>query len=532
MTEPFALTAVEARQALIAGELSSAELVESCLDRIARVDPKVNAMVTVAAERARAEAAAADVELAAAGDADRGPHGRAQARARLMAAHPGSRHPEVGRPLLGLPVAIKDLQATAGVRTTLGSARFADQVPEVDAGIVARIRAAGGIVIGKTNIPERSIGANTVNRLFGATGNPFDPTRTCGGSSGGSAVALATDMAPLATGSDHGGSLRIPAAYCGVVGFRATPGVVPFEERAVTQTFYSVQGPMARCVDDAALLLSVIAAREPHGRPASGPGAWLPTDPMAFPLNAAGRFGRLLPMDLAGVRVGVSEDLGGVLVSAEVRDQFRRRVDWLADLVGSCEPVDIDLTDAADVDWNIRAELFATSYQAEAATWDEEFNPNIRASYEKALATPLADIARARHRQMELTRSFQAAMNDIDVLICPGVSVPPFPWSQLYPASVDGAPVDNYMAWLTLTAAITVVGHPAVSLPAGLDDGGLPFGLQLIGSAYDDQHLLMVARAIEGAGVGTDFARPSPDLDALLASNVDLSPAATAAIFS
>jgi Asp-tRNA(Asn)/Glu-tRNA(Gln) amidotransferase A subunit family amidase len=495
VTEPFALTAVEAKHALLAGHLSSVELVDSCLARIEDLDPKVNAMVTVAAERARDEGAAADAELAA---------GRGPKRREALTAE---------RPLLGLPIAIKDLQATAGVRTTLGSARFADHVPAADAGIVAKIRAAGGIVIGKTNIPERSIGANTVNRLFGATGNPFDPSRTCGGSSGGSAVAVALDMAPLATGSDHGGSLRIPAAYCGVVGFRATPGIVPFEERAMTQTFYSVQGPMARNVDDTALLLSVIARR-----PASGP-----HDPMAFPLDAEA-LAVLDPVDLGGVRVGVSEDLGGVLVSAEVRTQFRRRVDWLADRVAVCREVDVDLSDAAEVDWNLRADIFATYYHDEAATWDDGFNPNIRATYDKALATPLSDIARARHRQTELVRSFQAVMSGIDVLVCPGVSVQPFPWVQPYPAEVDGAPVDNYMAWLTLTAAVTVVGHPAVSLPAGVDANGLPFGLQLVGSAYDDRRLLAVARAVERAWTGTEFARPAPDIASLLATDIDLGP--------
>lgn len=475
---------------MAAGELSSTALVESCLGRIDEVDPKVNAMVTVAAERALAEAGEIDRQLAIGESADE------------------------ARPLLGLPVAIKDLQATAGVRTTLGSAQFADNIPDADAAIVAKIRAAGGIVIGKTNIPERSIGANTVNRLFGATGNPFNPELTCGGSSGGSAVAMATDMAPLATGSDHGGSLRIPAAYCGAVGFRATPGVVPFEERVMTQTFYSVQGPMARTVDDTALLLSVIASRKVEGSR---------SDPMAFPLDAPG-LARLDHVELSQLRIGVSEDLGGVLVSAEVREQFRRRVDWLADRGAQCMDVDVDLTDAIEVDWNVRADIFATYYHAEAATWDDGFNPNIKASYAKALATPLADIAKARHRQMELVRHFQTALNNLDLLICPVVSVQPFPWTELYPAEVDGAPIENYMAWLALTAAVTVVGHPAVALPAGVDSRGLPFGLQLVGPAYSDHRLLSAARAVEQAWIGTEFARPAPDINALLETTVDLGP--------
>lgn len=482
---PIALSAVDAREAIAAGRLSSTALVSACLDRIAEVDPYVNAMVTVAGERAMAEAERADAMTASG---------------------------ESMGPLHGIPVAIKDLQATEGVRTTLGSAEFAEHVPTADAGIVAKVRAAGGIVIGKTNIPERSIGANTVNRLFGATGNPFDPSKSCGGSSGGSGVVLATDMVPLATGSDHGGSLRIPACYCGVVGYRATPGVVPFEERATPQTYYSVQGPMARTVEDLALLLSIIARR-----PASGP-----RDPMAFPLNAD-RFATLPPIDLANLRVGYTEDLGGVMVSEEIRQEFRARIDVVADLVGGCEPVPVDLTSAVDADWRIRSDVFVTQYHAEVDGWDEGFNPNIRATYDNALATPMEDIARARGDQMALIRRFQATTDDYDIIICPGVSVSPFPWKDLYPTVVDGAPVENYMAWLTLTAAITVIGHPVVALPAGLDGQSMPFGLQLIGRTYDDHRLLSIARALEAAFQSNELtARPTPNIEALLASTVDL----------
>ncbi|MGI9597900.1 MAG: amidase [Acidimicrobiales bacterium] len=479
------LNAVDARRRLGAGEISAVELLEACLAQIERVDPSVNAMVTVAADRAGDEAEAAD---------------RALATGRTLG------------PLHGLPVAIKDLQATEGIRTTLGSAQFADNVPSRDAGIVAKVRAAGGIVIGKTNIPERSIGANTVNRLFGATGNPFDPTKTCGGSSGGSAVALAADMAPLATGSDHGGSLRIPACYCGVVGFRATPGIVPFEDRTTPQTYYSVQGPMGRTVDDVALLLSVISARP----------ARAPRDPMAFPLDSAA-FAQLDPIDPAALRIGYSEDLGGVLVSEPIRLAFRDRIERLSAVVGRCEPVEVELGGAAEVDWRLRSDVFVTQYHEEVAGWDPGFNPNIRASYEAALETPMEEIAKARGRQMELVRRFQPLTDAYDVIICPGVSVSPFPWKQLYPTVIDGAPVENYMAWLTLTAAITVIGHPVVALPAGLDELAMPFGLQLIGRTYDDRRLLSVAGAVEAVlQDDPSTARPVPDFDRLLASSVDL----------
>ncbi|MEM9132779.1 MAG: amidase [Actinomycetota bacterium] len=499
MTAPHQLSAVEARRLIVAGELSPVELVDACLARVEAVDPAVNAMVTRAGERARAEARVAAEAVA---------HARRAATGGAAGAGETGGGGELGL-LHGLPVAIKDLQATEGIVTTLGAADLADHVPTADSGIVARVRAAGGIVVGKTNIPERSIGANTVNRLFGATGNPFDPDRTCGGSSGGSAVAVATDMVPLATGSDHGGSLRIPACYCGVVGHRATPGVVPFEERTMTQTFYSVQGPMARTVDDTALLLAAITDRSIT--PASGLG-----DPMAHPLDHTA-FTRLDELDPTELRIGVSEDLGGVLVSAEVRRQFRRRVDRLVAAGVRCVEVPLDLSAAADVDWRVRSDIFATQYHREAETWDDGFNPHVRRSYEAALAASVADIAAARRTQMELYQHTRATLGGLDAIVCPGVSVAPFDWRQLNPVEVDGTPVENYMAWLSLTAAITVVGHPVTALPAGLDDDGLPVGVQVVGHAHGDHRLLGVARALEAVfAAEVSTARPRPD-EAVLA---------------
>jgi Asp-tRNA(Asn)/Glu-tRNA(Gln) amidotransferase A subunit family amidase len=475
---PAELTAVEARRLIGARELSSVELVEACIAQIERIDPAVNAMVVRADDRARHEARDADAAV---------------------------RRGEALGTLHGVPVAIKDIQDTAGIRTTYGSETLANNVPVADAGIVARIRAAGGIVIGKTNVPEFSIGANTVNRLFGATGNPFDVTRTCGGSSGGSAVAVATNMAPLATGSDHGGSLRIPACYSGVVGYRATPGVVPNERRAIAQTNYSVQGPIARTVADAALLLSVIAQRSSATR----------RDPMAFPLDASA-FATLDPVDLRDLSVAVSADLGGVLVSDTIRRTFADRVVRLSQLVGRCDWHPIDLQAAPDVDWHLRQDLFAAQYAREAATWDAGFNPNVRATYTAALATPMEAIARARRTQMELYQAFSALYDDYDVVICPGVSIPPFEWKYLNPPEIDGVAVTNYMAWLALTSSITVVGHPVVALPCGVDEAGTPFGIQVIGSMYGDHALLRAAHALERAFSSDPLlARPQPDFDRL-----------------
>ena len=275
-------------------------------------------------------------------------------------------------------------------------------------------------------------------------------------------------MAPLATGSDHGGSLRIPACYSGVVGYRATPGVVPNERRTTVQTNYSVQGPMARTVADAALLLSVIAARSNATR----------RDPMTFPLDARA-LRDSIPLDVSRLRVAVTADLGGVLVSTSIRRTFEDRVARLARLVGACDVHPIDLRAAPDVDWHLRQDLFVAQYHRSAASWDEGFNPNVRATYEAALQTPMADIAEARRTQMELYQKFAAIFDDYDLVICPGVSVPPFVWTDLNPRRIDGAPVANYMAWLALTASLTVVGHPVVALPCGVDENGTPFGIQV-----------------------------------------------------
>lgn len=464
------------------GELSPVELTLSCLGRIETLNPTLNAMVTLAEDRALEEAALA-------------------AKAVVHGESLGLLH--------GLPIAIKDLQATEGVVTTYGSAFYRDHVPDEDAGIVARIRSAGGIVIGKTNIPEMSIGANTINRLFGATGNPYAPALTCGGSSGGSAVAVATGMAPLATGSDHGGSLRIPACFSGVVGHRATPGTVPYEGRTITQTNYSLQGPIARNVEDVGLLLATIAHRDRNSR----------RDPMTFPLDVDA-FLEPSQVDVSSLKIGVTADFGGLLVSDHVRSEFRQRVELLEKAGAEVTHLSLDLCDAVDVDWQLRADVFATQYHRQIEHFDDTFNPNVFRTYETALSTTVLEIAKARRRQIELFRAVDAVFDDVDLFICPGVSVPPFPWSSLHPTEIDGQPVDNYMAWLGLTACLTVVGHPVVALPAGLDALQLPFGIQCVGPMYQDAALLRMTRGIEDCFGGFEVTQtPSPDIAAIVATD-------------
>ena len=465
------LTATEVLKAIRARQLKPLDVLDATFRQIEKLNPTLNAVITLASQSARDQAEVIEQRLA------RG---------------------ESMPPLAGLPILIKDNQRTKGLRTTLGSALHLNDVPLEDAGIVARLRHAGAIIIGKTNIPEYSIGANTVNPVFGATGNPYNPELTCGGSSGGSAVAVASKMVTLATGSDHGGSLRIPASFCGVVGVRCTPGTVPNEERRTPSTHYSLQGPLARNVTDAGLMLSVIADRTHGGE----------RDPMAFPLDAS-RFAKLDDIDPSSLKVAVTADLGGLLVSNETRGLFRSRVNAMAAWFKRCDWHDIDLTDAPDVDWHLRQDVFVTQYFEQAGTWPEDFNPNVMATYRAAEKTSMTAIAKARHRQLLLIRKCQTLFQDYDLLITPGVSVQPFPWTLAYPKQIDGRPVENYMAWLHLTSALTVTGHPVVSLPAGLDSNGLPFGIQLVGPMYQDHKLLSMAKAVEQMGSSSErFKQP------------------------
>lgn len=472
MSEACDLSAVEARRLIGEKRLSPVELLESCIVRIEQANPTINAVVTTAFDRARAEAKTAE-------DA-------------VMRGDPLP-------PLHGLPVAIKDTHVTGGIRTTYGSPHYKDNVPAEDDHVVASIRAAGGIVHAKTNVPELGIGGNTVNRLFGATGNPFDPDRTCGGSSGGSAAALAAGMAPLASGSDTGGSLRLPASFCGVVAHRPSAGIVAHEGRALAQSYYSMQGSMARTAGDAALLLAAMARRSRR-------------DPMAFPLEPD-QFLRLEDIDLSGLRVAVSADLGGVPVSDVIRRTFTERVERFQGVFKSCDWFDPPFADAMDVFWKLRSIVFIAQYHREIDGYDADFNPNIRSNYEAALKMDLKEVAVAHRRQMELYQSLQDLFDRYDVLICPGVSIPPFPWRDLFPKAIDGMPADTYVGWVGMTSALTITGHPITAMPCGLDPTGTPFGIQVVGPNFADRFTLGVAQALERVFATDDaLRRPVPAL--------------------
>ena len=472
------LTATEARRRIGAKQLSPVELTQSCIARIESVDHAVNAMVARDFERATAAAQAAEAAVM------RG--------AALPALH-------------GLPVGIKDLDETAGLRTTWGSPIYRNHVPTQDAGMVARVRAAGGIVLGKTNTPEFGAGANTRNAVYGATGNPFDPTRSAAGSSGGSAVALACGMVPLASGSDMGGSLRNPAAFNGIVGFRPTPGLVPAEKRLHGWSPLSVVGPMARTVPDVCLLLSAMVsddARDPlattvHGRQ----------------VHDSADFARPLPVDLAGVRAAFSPDLGFAPTEQHIAGVFADKAALFRAGFARADYAAPDCAGADEAFEVLRALAFLASHSDRVRDRPDDVGPNVRANVAEGMRYTAADVARAFTLQTALYQRWQRFFADYDVLITPSITISPRPWTELFPAEIDGTPTRTYFHWLALAYAVTLVGHPAVSLPVGLDRHGLPFGLQIVGPRGGDAYVLGVAAALEATLAGdARTARPVPDL--------------------
>lgn len=484
MTEPCDLSAVEARTLIGAKKLSAVELLESCIRRTDAVDPAVNAMVARDDERARVAAKAADAATQR-GDA-------------LPALH-------------GLPVGIKDLENVAGLRTTYGSQLYADHVPTEDQLIVAKVREAGAIVLGKTNTPEWGAGANTRNAVYGATGNPFDPMKSAAGSSGGSGVALATGMVPIATGSDTGGSLRNPAAFNGIVGFRPTPGLVPSEKRPLGWNPLPVLGPMARTVPDLCLLLSGMVGDDSCDA--------LATTIHGRSIRRPEDFARPASIDLASLRVAITPDFGFAPTENHIRKVFAAKVGAFSSLFGAAEEATPDCSGTDETFEILRALSFIAGMYEKVRDTPEMVGPNVRANVEEGLRYGPLDIARALKEQTAIYQRWQRFFEDYDVILSPAVTLSPRPWSELYPAEIDGKPTRTYFHWLALAYAVTTVGHPAISLPVGLDDHGMPFGLQIVGPRGGDAKVLAVAAALEAALSGDALtARPVPDLARLKAA--------------
>jgi len=450
------LSAIELAARIRRKDVSAREVMTAHLARIDRINPKVNAIVTLVAERALADAARAD-ELSARG----GPLGV----------------------LHGLPVAHKDLVDTAGIRTTRGSLLYKDLVPAQDALIVQRIHEAGAITCGKTNTPELGAGSQTFNRVFGATRNPYDLTKTCGGSSGGAAVALACRMLPVADGSDTGGSLRNPAAFCNVVGFRTSPGLVASESTAWSPL--SVSGPMARSVADVALFLSAMAGPNPH-------------NPLSQPGDGA-RFRARLDREFTGVRVAWWKGLGGIPFEPEIRRVIngnRHVFESLGCVVEEAEP------DFAGVDQAFPALRYAANHPRyselirQNADWVKD---TIKYEVSEAERLTGAEIGRALARQARMHEQSQEFFSRYQYFVLPVTQVAPFDVNTPYPTQIDQAPMNSYIDWMRSCWYVTFMANPAISVPAGFTQAGLPVGIQIVGRHHDEWSVLQLAHAFEQA---------------------------------
>ncbi|WP_127784134.1 amidase [Rhodococcus sp. X156] len=444
-------------------DLSARELLDAHLDRIDRTNPQVNAIVTLDVEGARAQADAADAATA------RG---------------------ESTGPLHGLPVAHKDTHVTGGMRTTWGSPLHRDFVPEQDELVVARLREAGAVRVGKTNVPEFAAGSHTYNTVFGATRNPYRLDVSAGGSSGGAAAALASGMVALAEGSDMGGSLRNPAAFCNVVGLRPTPGRVPSHPTQMGWSTLSVQGPMGRTVGDVALGLSALAGPDPRV-------------PISLTEAGAG-FAAPMPTELTGLRVAWAPDFGGRMpVDPEVRAALAPVPQVFESLGAHVDEACPDLDDADEVFSVLRAWLFVASFGDVVTRHPDQVKAAIAWNVEQGRKLTGQDVARAETLHTRLHHRMVEFFDSYDVLLAPTTQVVPFDVDTEYPAQVDGVQQDSYLGWMRSCSMISAAGVPALSVPAGFTDDGLPVGLQVIGAPRADRRVLEVGHAFEQAtGVG------------------------------
>jgi amidase len=460
------VSAVEMARLIRARKLSAREALAAHLTQIERVNPKVNAIVTLVPEMA-AEAAAKADEMQA--------------------------HKETLGPLHGLPVAHKDLLETRGIRTTFGSLLYKDYIPAEDDIVVERMRRAGAITIGKTNTPEFGAGSQTFNKVFGATHNPWDLTKTCGGSSGGAAVALACGLVPVASGTDTGGSLRNPAAFCNVVGFRPSIGRVPNPKAALPWFTLNTSGCLGRSVPDLALALSTIA----------GPDSRAPIS-----IDEPGEhLARPLDRGFKGVRVAWFRDLGGAPFNARVRtvvDGHRRTFESLGCVVEQAEP---DFAPAEIAFRILRAWNSANTYGAHFREHPDAFKDTLKGEIEEGLRLTGADVARAETAHGQLWRGFQAFLEKYEYFVLPTTQLPPFDIGTPYPTEIAGVKLDNYIDWMKSCWYISATGNPAASVPGGFTPEGLPVGVQIVGRHNQDFSVLQMAHAFEQA---TGFGKQRP----------------------
>jgi amidase len=447
-------TASELAAGLRDGTFSAREVIAAHLARIEAVNPRVNAIVTlVDPEQALAAADAAD---------------RARARGEPLGV------------LHGLPLAVKDLEETAGLRTTYGSPLFADHVPDADSLMVARLKGAGGIIIGKTNTPEFGAGSQTFNRVFGATRNPYDLARTPGGSSGGAAAAVAAGMLPVADGSDLGASVRNPAAFCNLVSLRPTAGRIPDPGPGDLWNPLAVLGPIGRSVDDLALFLQAVAGPDPR-------------DPLSLQ-DPSETFAADLRADPRGLRIAWSRDVGGLPVDPEITrvlETQRAVFESLGCVVEDAEP---DFAGADEAFETLRA----LGYAGMAPILDD-LKPDLAENVRIGLRLTGPQVSRGLALRTEVFQRMAAFLERYDALAAPVTQVPPYPVEVEWPREVAGTPMGSYIEWFRSCSRITVTTHPAMSVPAGFTADGLPVGLQLVGRHRGELDLLRLARAFTEA---------------------------------
>jgi len=435
-------------------KLSATEVVRAFIAQVERLNPKVNAIVTFLPDEALKAAKAFD-----------------------------RKRPKL--PLGGLPIAIKDVIATKGVRTTWGSLVYKDHVPTEDHILAERLKKAGAILIGKTNTPEFGAGSQTFNKVFGATRNPYDLSKTCGGSSGGAAVAVAAGMVPFADGGDFAASLRNPGNYCNVIGFRPSTGRVPAYPHPYPWSNLSELGPMARTAADAAFLLSVIA----------GPDARAPTS-ICEPGSA---FLKPLKRSFKKTRIAWSRDMGGLPVEPAVTEVLEAQRCIFKDLGCSIEDAEPDFSGATEAFETLRGLTYQHRIGALIQEHRDKLKDTVVWNYEEGRKLGAPEIAKAEALRTALYHRMRKFLEKYDFFVCPVNQLPPFPVDQDYPTEIAGTKMGNYLDWMKSCYYITTTTHPAISVPAGFTDDGLPVGIQIVGRYRDDFGVLQLAHAFEQA---------------------------------
>ena len=461
-------TATELRHLIVRREVSSREVLDAHLQQIERVNGQVNAIVTLDVDRAVQWSIEADEHQANGGE--------------LGVLH-------------GLPIVHKDLFSTAGMLTTFGSPIYKDHIPDSDELIIQRLRAAGAISIGKSNTPEFGAGSQTFNEVFGVTRNPYDLQKTCGGSSGGAAVALATRMVPIADGSDMGGSLRNPASFCNVVGFRPSTGRVPTWPSDNAWFSFGVQGPMARTVQDVSLMLAAIA----------GPDQRVPLSIT----ESREQFLGSLEIDLKGKRVAFAPTLGGLPVCREVvrviEQQRRVFIDMGCEVVDAC----LDFDKADEVFKILRAFRFAMKFGGLADQYPEQMKDTVLWNISEGRKLSGEDIANAQRWRTELFSRTADFFGQFDFLVGPVTQVAAFDIEDQFVSEIEGTAFTSYIDWMQSCYLVTATGMPAISVPAGFTASGLPVGVQIIGGYRRDLDVLKIANAFE---LATNISSNIPEL--------------------